>query len=270
MKTMLIKEGFKGLLYENGVFTRLLEPGKHTLRGLFDTTEREVLKVDVRERSTTIKNQEILTSDKVTVRLSLLVYFKVVDAVAAVSKLENFEDRIYEDVQLSARRFLATRSLDQLLLDRNDLSNAIKADVAASLLAYGVDILRADVKDFVFPGQLKDVMNKVIETSRQAEATLIATRARLEVAALEAKSRAEVVRLDAASRAEAVQVEAKAAVAAGDEKLKADEKVLELLAKHPLLVKVKELEALERIGSKGNNHFYVGIDPRERLNAHHG
>ncbi len=262
MKSTLIKDGFKGLLYENGVFTRLLEPGKHELAGgFFDETQREVVMVDVRERSTTIKNQEILTSDKVTVRLSLLVYFKVVDPVAAVSKLTNFEDRIYEDVQLSARRFLATRSLDQLLLDRNDLSNAIKADVAASLLAYGVDILRADVKDFVFPGQLKDVMNKVIETSRQAEAQLIATRARLEVASLEAKSRAEVTRLDSLARAEAAQVEAKAHVQAQNQKLEADAKLLELLAQHPLLVKLKELEMLERIGSKGNNHFFVGVDP---------
>jgi len=268
MKTMLIKDGHKGLLYENGVFKRLLEPGEHKLQRLFDATKREVVTVDVRERSTIIKNQEILTSDKVTVRLSLLVYFKVTDPVSAISKLTNYEDRIYEDVQLSARRFLATRSLDQLLLDRNDLSNAIKEDVASSLLAYGLQVLRADVKDFVFPGQLKDVMNKVIETARQAEAQLIAARARLEVAALEAKSRAEVARLDSVSRAEALQVEAKAQVQAQDEKLKSDAKVLELLKQNPLLIKVKELEMLERIGAKGNNHFFVGVDPREH--GHNG
>ncbi len=273
MKT-LINEGFVGLLFENGKLTRTLSPGAHPLHRLFDSTERTVVKVDVRERSTIIKNQEILTADKVSVRLSLLVYFKVVDPVAAHTKLADFEERIYEDVQLAARRFLATRALDQILLDRNELSNAIKADVAASLLAYGVEILRADVKDLVFPGALREVMNKVIETARQAEAQLISAEAKLKVAALEAKSRSElaeldaqaraqVARLDAAMKAEALQVEAKAQSLALDEKLKSDAKLLELLGKNPLLVKVKELETLERIGAKGNNHFYVGVDPRQ-------
>lgn len=262
MKTM-INDGHKGLLYENGVLTKLLEPGLHELKRFFDKTDRKVVTVDVRERSTTIKNQEILSADKVTVRLSLLVYFKVVDPIAAFSKLANFEDRIYEDVQLSARRFLATRTLDQILIDRNDLSNAIKADVAGSLLAYGVEILRADVKDLVFPGNLKELMNKVIETQRSAEAQLIATRARIETNTLEAHSKAELARLDSLARAEALQVETKAHVQAQEEKLKADAGLLALLAQNPLLVKLKELEMLERIGAKGNNHFFVGVDPRQ-------
>jgi regulator of protease activity HflC (stomatin/prohibitin superfamily) len=253
----MIKNGHVGLLYEDGKLVRALEPGKHTLgKRYFDKTVREVVQLDVRERSTTIKNQEILTADKVTVRLSLLVYFKVVDAISAVTRLTNFEDRIYEDVQLSARRFLATRTLDQMLIDRNELSDAIKADVAASLLGYGVEILRADVKDLIFPGNLKDVMNKVIETARQAEAQRIAT-----------QSRVETLRLEAQSRAEALQLEARAQALAQDEKLKSDAQVLVMLEKHPLMVKLKELETLERIGSKGNNHFFVGVDPREHLNG---
>ena len=255
MKT-LINEGFVGLLYENGRLTKTLPPGEHKLTKAFDSTVRTVTKVDVRERSTTIKNQEILTADKVSVRLSLLVYFKVVDPVSAYTKLSDFEERIYEDVQLAARRFLATRALDQILLDRNELSNAIKSDVAASLLAYGVEILRADVKDLVFPGALREVMNKVIETARQAEATLIATQAKLKVAALEAKSRAEVAELDAQSRASVTRLDAVT-------RAESDAALLELLSRNPLLVMVKELEMLEKIGSKGNNHFYVGVDPRQ-------
>jgi len=264
---VLINEGFVGLLYENGRLTKTLSPGEHKLTKAFDSTVRTVTKVDVRERSTTIKNQEILTSDKVSVRLSLLVYFKVVDAVAAHTRLADFEERIYEDVQLAARRFLATRSLDQILLDRNELSNAIKADVAASLLAYGVEVMRADVKDLVFPGALREVMNKVIETARQAEAILISTQSQLKVAALQAKSRAEVAELDAQSRANVARLDAATQAQAVDEKLKSDAKLLELLAKNPLLVKVKELEMLEKVGSKGNNHFYVGVDPRQHDNG---
>lgn len=136
MKT-LIPEGHIGLLYENGALKTQLNPGLHTFSDFF-APSRQVAVLDVRERSSTIKNQEILTADKVSVRLSLLVYFKVVDPKAAVTVVAAYEDRIYEDVQLAARRFLATRTLDQILKDRNELSTAIKNDVSGSAQAYGV------------------------------------------------------------------------------------------------------------------------------------
>ena len=194
----IVPNGHVGLLYENGVLIRPLPPGKHQFPAWPWSPRRSVTLLDQRERSSTIKNQDILTGDKVSVRLSLLIYFKVVDPALAVTAVTSYEDRIYEDVQLAARRFLATRTLDQILKDRNDLSDAIKSDVAASALGYGVAIQRADVKDLVFPGNLREVMNRVIETERQAEAKLIDARSRAEVARLDAKS--QVAALEGAAR----------------------------------------------------------------------
>lgn len=110
----IIKDGRCGLLYENGTLVRILPSGRHASWHWPWSPRREIVHVDLRERSTTIKNQEILTADKVAVRLSLLIYFKVVDPKAAQHNVESYEDRIYEDVQLAARRFLATRTLDQI------------------------------------------------------------------------------------------------------------------------------------------------------------
>ncbi|MGV3623354.1 MAG: SPFH domain-containing protein [Archangium sp.] len=89
---------------------------------------------------------------------------------------------------LAARRFLATQTLDQILKARNELSDAIKQDVSTSAKTYGVETTRADVKDLVFPGNLREIMNRVIETERASEAKLIDARARAEVAQLEARA----------------------------------------------------------------------------------
>ena len=235
---LLVIDGWVGVLYENGAFARLLSAGKYVLPTWPWSPEHKVVMIDLRERSTTIKNQEILTADKVSVRVSLLIYFKVTDPKAALTQVTDFESRIYEDVQLAARRFLATQALDQILRDRNELSDAIRTDVTASAKTYGVEIMRADVKDLAFPGNLREIMNRVIETERASEAKLI----------------------DARSRAEVAQLEARAQLAALEERLKADEKQVKLLSENPLLLRVKELEVLREIGLKGNNQFYIGLD----------
>ena len=163
---LLVNDGWVGVLYENGAFARLLSAGRYVLPTWPWSPVHKVVMLDLRERSTTIKNQEILTADKVSVRVSLLIYFKVTDPKAALTQVTDFESRIYEDVQLAARRFLATQALDQILRDRNELSDAIRTDVTASAKTYGVEIMRADVKDLAFPGNLREIMNRVIETER--------------------------------------------------------------------------------------------------------
>ena len=70
----------------------------------------EVVLVDMRERELTIKGQEILTADKVAIRVSIIVQFRVTDPKAAMHEVENYEERLYSDVQLAARRSLASMS----------------------------------------------------------------------------------------------------------------------------------------------------------------
>jgi regulator of protease activity HflC (stomatin/prohibitin superfamily) len=243
-----IKDGKVGLLYENGVLVRVLAPGRYAFCTLF-APQREIVQVDIRERSVTIKNQEILTADKVAIRISILVFFKTVDAKAALQNVESFEDRLYEDVQLAARRFLASRTLDQILRDRNDLSEAIREDVRQTAASYGVEIRRADVKDLVFPGNLRELMNKGIETERTWEANLIAQEKSAQAAKIQAESQAEIQKITA-----------KAATFARQQELEADEKAAVVLKANPELLKLKEIEALREIGLKGGNHFYFGMD----------
>ena len=233
-----IKDTHRGALYEDGVFKDILGPGRHDLRsGYFSRVRREVALVDIRNRSLTIKGQEILTADKVAVHVTILVNFRVVDVKAALHNVESYAERIYEDVQLSARRFLAVKTLDEILKDRNEVSAAVRADVREIAAAYGVEISRADVKDLVFPGNLRDIMNRVLETERRSEAMLI----------------------EATKRAEANLITARGDREANDTRVASDQALADQLAAHPALMRLKELETLQKIAEKPGNTFYINL-----------
>src|SRR5215211_6151400 len=106
--------------------------------GFYRTPRVEVVIVDVRERDLTIKGQEILTADKVAIRVSIIVQFRVTDPRAALHEVANYEERLYSDVQLAARRALASMTLEEILTNRNRLSEEILADVQAASQSYGV------------------------------------------------------------------------------------------------------------------------------------
>lgn len=256
-----------GLLYEDGVFKDVLQPGRHKLKNkLFaKKIQRKLDLVDTRQRSIVIKGQEILTRDKVAIRVSVLTYFRVVDPAAARHNVESYEARIYEDVQLAARRFLASRELDAILTDRNEISDAVRESVKDAAQSYGVEILRADIKDLVFPGNLRAIMNQVLETDRRAEAKLLAAKKeieaeRLKADAAEATQRRELeaarerLHLELAQQRERCEAELERKKVA----LKADIEEAIALKSHPELLKLRELETLETMSMRGAR-FVVGL-----------
>ena len=178
-RPIIIKDTHRGLWYEDGVLKKVLEAGRYKLPFLQGQLGRplvEIQLVDVRERELTIKGQEILTADKVAIRVSIIVQFRVTDPRAAIHEVEKYEERLYSDVQLAARRSLASMTLDEILTNRNRLSEDILRDVKETAARYGVSILRADVKDLVFPGNLQEIMNKVLAAERTAQAQLVEAR----------------------------------------------------------------------------------------------
>jgi regulator of protease activity HflC (stomatin/prohibitin superfamily) len=249
MSFVIVPQSFVGLLYENGAFVRVLEPGRHKTKGLFDSTNRHVTLVDMRDRSLTIKGQEILTADKVAIRVTLLVYFRILDAPAAVHNVASYEERIYEDVQLAARRFLATRSLEDILRDRNDISDSVMGDVRGSAAGFGVEILRADVKDLVFPGNLREIMNEVLEAERRAEAKLIVARKEVE---------AQKIKLDAENEAQRARLEQEQERMRM--RLKTELEEAQAILSAPALLKLRELQTLADMAKSGAK-FVVGLRP---------
>src|SRR5215470_1674963 len=106
-RELYVKDTHRGLWYEDGKLVRILEAGRyviprHVNLGFFRRPKVEVVLVDVRERDLTIKGQEILTADKVAIRVSIIVQFRVRDPSAALHRVASYEDRLYSDVQLAA------------------------------------------------------------------------------------------------------------------------------------------------------------------------
>src|SRR6516165_1007573 len=197
---IVIKDTHRGLKYVDGVLATVLGAGRHELpqRRLFRRTPQvEVVLVDMRNRDLTIKGQEILTADKVAIRVSILVQFAVVDPKAALHAVASYEDRLYSDVQLAARRSLAAMTLEDILTSRHRLSEEILRDVKEAATSYGVAIGRADVKDLVFPGNLQEIMNKVLAAERLSQAQMVEARTKAEVQRVEAHARAEGQRVQA-------------------------------------------------------------------------
>jgi regulator of protease activity HflC (stomatin/prohibitin superfamily) len=264
---IIIKDTHRGLKYVDGVLAEVLGAGRHELpkpRLFGRTPQVEVVLVDMRNRDLTIKGQEILTADKVAIRVSILVQFAVVDPRAAVQAVASYEDRLYTDVQLAARRSLAAMTLEDILTNRTRLSDDILREVQGAAAGYGVAIGRADVKDLVFPGNLQDIMNKVLAAERTSEAQLVEARTRAEVQRIDAQTKADAGRIQATADAEAVRTRAEADAAATRTRVEAERAALEERSKgaaafttHPALLRLEELTALKELGRNANARIYL-------------
>jgi regulator of protease activity HflC (stomatin/prohibitin superfamily) len=265
----IIKDTHRGLWYENGKLIKVLEAGKYKIPHQWWPIKRptvEVDLVDMRERDLTIKGQEILTADKVAIRVSILVQFCVIDPQAALHRVANYEERLYSDVQLAARRSLASMPLDDILTNRNRLSEDILQDVKESAASYGVAIRRADVKDLIFPGNLQEIMNRVLAAERNSQAQLVDARSRAEVERLEAETRADALRRNAEAEAEARQLREQSEAHASALRAESEAKVYaqrrqaaEVLTAHPALLRLEELQALRDLARNGNARIYLGF-----------
>ncbi len=166
--------------------------------------------VDLREQVLDVAGQEIMTRDKVTLRVNLVVTFTVADPVAAVTAVEDYKTAVYRDAQLALRAAVGTRTLDDLLADKEAIGGQLKNELIGRAAEFGIRIKSVGLKDIVLPGEMKTILNQVIEAEKAAQANLI-------------KRREET----AAARSQA--------------------NTAKLLAESPLLARMKELEMLGEI-----------------------
>jgi regulator of protease activity HflC (stomatin/prohibitin superfamily) len=271
---IIIKETHRGLVYVDGVLARIVEAGRYEIPPEKNflgmrRSRTEIVLVDMRERELTIKGQEILTSDKVAIRVSIVVQFRVIDPKAAMHEVQSYEERIYGDVQLAARRSLALMTLDLILTNRNQLSEEILREVKEAAKRYGVEIQRADVKDLTFPGNLQEVMNKVLAAERMSQVQLVDARTKAEVQLIEAEAKIaahskeyEAFALGQRSAAETEAVVLQIKTAAELVALRDRAEAAQAYASHPALLRLRELETLGELGRSSNARLYVDFDRR--------
>jgi regulator of protease activity HflC (stomatin/prohibitin superfamily) len=214
-----VKRECVGVLFVDGRYVETLAPGEYAFwKG---PAEALVVEVDLRETMVDVSGQEIMTADKVTLRLNAVVTYKIVNARLAVSQTDDVRQALYRETQLVLRGVIGTRELDAFLTDKDAVAKEIEENVRGRAGELGLEIASVGIRDVILPGDMKDLMNKVTEAKKAAEANLIARRE--ETAAI--RSQANTAKL---------------------------------LADNPTLMRLRELEVLEKIAGAGKLNVVVG------------
>ena len=163
-----------GLLIVDGEFMRVLEPGLHAFWKFHRALKTEL--VDRRVQAMEVAGQEILTRDKVSLRVNLTALWQVLDVVKARTALTNFVDYVYKELQFALREAVGNRTLDELLGQKGALDREIADVVRSKVEEHGLAVRSVGVKDVILPGEMKTILNQVVEAEKVAQANLIKRR----------------------------------------------------------------------------------------------
>lgn len=219
LETHVIAPGQQAIWFRNGSYVETLQPGRYAFWK--NVTTLKVQTVDVRETTLDVAGQEIMTADKVTLRLNLLVIARLTDALLAAVVADDAKQALYRAAQLAVRAAVGGRELDQLLADKDALAGELEERLRQRAAALGWEILAVGVRDVILPGEMKDLLNKVTEAKKAAEANLIARRE--ETAAM--RSQANTAKL---------------------------------LQENPTLLRLRELETLEKVAASAELKVVLG------------
>lgn len=217
-----IPEGYTGFLEVDGEQREVLTAGTHVWWQFNHSIK--VTQLDCRLQNMEINGQEILTKDRVGLRVNLSAMWQIVDPQQVKTALADHQDYLYRELQLALRAVVSTQTLDELLADKNLLNQTIQQMVAEKATTYGIDLKTVGARDIVLPGDMKAILAQVVAAEKQAEANLIRRREETQ----ETRS------------------------------LHNTAKVME---GNPVLLRLKELEVLEKITTRINTlNVYGGLD----------
>lgn len=131
-------------------------------------------KVDLRTVSFDVPPQEILTRDSVTVAVDAVVYYRILDPTVAVTNIENFSHSTRLLAATTLRNVLGTKSLADLLAERESISQQMQSTLDEATDPWGVKVERVEIKDVRLPVQLQRAMAAEAEAAREARAKVIA------------------------------------------------------------------------------------------------
>ncbi len=172
--TSTISEGYIGFLEVDGEDQGVLPSGSHVWWNF--NRNIKVTQMDMRLQNMEVNGQEILTKDRVTLRINLSATWQVKDAAMLKQVLADHFDYLYRELQLALRSVVSTQTLDELLADKNLLNQHIQAIVVEKVLEYGIELKTVGVRDIVLPGEMKAILAQVVEAEKMAEANLIRRR----------------------------------------------------------------------------------------------
>lgn len=222
VKKHIVSPYEQSYLYVDEVFVEVLDAGRHYFYNeLNDIVTKDI---DIRIKELEINAQELLSADKVTLRCNLTMYYKVVDGMTYITAVDKPNEYLYKQLQFAVRKHLGAMDIDAILSKQHTLSDEVLKTFYEVCRTVGVEIEGVHIKDIILPGEMREIFNQVIEASKRAEANNIQRRE--ETAATRSL-------LNTAK----------------------------LMNDNPALVRLKELEALEKITHTiGTLNVYDGLN----------
>jgi len=178
LKRITIFEYQKGLKYSRGRFVGVLGPGQSWILPAFTS----IVAVDVRPEFITIVGQDVLSADGVTLKVSLAAEFEIIDPGVAINKNANFRSGLYLTLQMALREIVGGEKIDELMQNRAAIGAKLMERCSIRAGDFGVKLKQADVKDIMFPGEMKKAFSQVVKAQKDGQAAL--EKARGETAAL--------------------------------------------------------------------------------------
>src|SRR5262249_52013383 len=143
----VIDEGKRGLVFLDGRLVRELIPGTYAFWNGVAAPRIEIF--EMRPQTIEVPGQEILTKDRVTVRVNISPVFEIVDARMARSKVKDVNETLYRTLQIAVRKTLGLRTLEEMLAEKTDLDQAVAAEIRQEMEAFGVRVGSIAVKDII-------------------------------------------------------------------------------------------------------------------------
>jgi len=159
----------KGIKFMLGKYIGLMEPGWRLVFPIIQTYR----KVDLRVKAVDVPNQEAITKDNISVAVNAVIYYKVKEADKVVLEVENFTYAISQMAQTTMRNAVGQVDLDELLSQRDRVSENIRKIIDAATDPWGIKVDNVELKDIVLPEEMKRVIGKQAEAEREKRAIII-------------------------------------------------------------------------------------------------
>ena len=174
-----IDEYERGVKFSRGKFSKIMNPGWNLVLPIIESMR----KVDIRTKAVDVPEQDAITKDNVSVRINAVIYYKIFDASKAILEVENFHYAVSQLAQTTMRNAVGEVTLDELLSEREKISDKICAIIDKATDPWGIKVENVELKDVALPEEMKRVIARVAEAEREKEAVI--TKAKGEVEASE-------------------------------------------------------------------------------------
>ena len=164
----------KARLYFDQKLIRILDAGVYYFWK--NNVQVDVSLVDTRLIKMEITGQEILTQDKVSLRINFVCNYRITDYVRTLTEIDDYTEQIHIAAQLAMRDYVGKQRLDDILESKDEMSKYVFSRLKAKEKDFYVEITDAGVKDIILPGEIRSIMNTVLVAEKRAQANVITRR----------------------------------------------------------------------------------------------